>query len=1462
MWVKPHEVLLANALWVTERANLYFILQRRKGHGDRGLGSILVNTLDTVLDSSAKISPYRILHQTPNSEISYNIATATSKKEIFGNWEWLELNMMKTLCSFESEDDVTEFVMGKIESLAATEGQKKHVNENSKKFKEATMKFRHLFGMPEEEKLVNYYSCSYWKGKVPRQGWMYLSVNHLCFYSFLLGKEAKLIIRWVDVTELKKTSTMLVPESICVLVREQSYNFSMFVNITETHRIMVQLANIAVRQLLDREGFEEDQSIAERAAASGNGKKKKRKKTSTLKRDLDARERSEKYRITFRLPKTEKLDGHIQCTVWVPYDKRHVWGKLYLSQNFVCFSGQLSDPVQIVIPMREITVVEKADSSNILPNPISITTRCKITFLFGHVRDREYLVQLISDFLSKTQHHKYSNKRRSDSPGRLKSTGSLSPVTPTPSDVGSNSSSDNIEQSSSPTKDSNMSSKGSGVDLEPALATVFCRRSSEEIDPKELMKENLWSIHYQEYGRGVCMYRTSKTRELVMKGIPDSIRGEIWMIYSGAINEMASHEGYYESLLEKCMGKCNIATDEIERDLHRSLPEHPAFQSSRGIDALRRVLTAYAFRNPSIGYCQAMNIVTSVMLLYTTEEQAFWLLVSLCERLLPDYYNTRVVGALVDQGVFEDLTREYLPKIHGQLQNLGVVATISLSWFLTLFICAMPFNAAVKVVDCFFYDGAPVIFQIALRVLEANMDQLMKCNDDGEAMTVLSRYLDNIKNRDAKDPFSHHTSYMGGSAPSTPAPPIDIAELINEAYQNFSQITETMIEKMRFDQRLKVVRKLEDTTTRTIVRGVQAECKFKYDELENLFLLFKEEHMAKTYWGGNTDNGTSTTDENVYDPHKPSYEQYYADKNGFRYMFSNLCPWSFGSHAIRIADQVFRLYENSKDSVVSFKDFAVTLGIMYKGDLQEKLNLLYRLHLPPALPNAIEMDSAEVGVEATQFFETSEDTDELKIVEKEGGELNEAQKNFLDVIESVLEITVDNELMMTTAVQDHFSVDKNGNTENAEDQQETDMSQDKKGISQEYGDASSAVAGKSVDDDSGKISKPTSFPEPLVTNKPSESKSEVKDYKYYLAMYQEDNKKKSLFDKDLPPMNQAQFIQLCKTLYNMFREDENESDLYQAIAMVATLLLKMGEVGMQVKNSQQNLSKQQSTSGNSQGDVATSDDNKKAEDPYKIKNVSSLSARADSPTSIASSNATVNSGDFEKIPNYQVGSDGTSSDDGSSANSKNKEKFLKIYATGENSGSKTHSVASSDPQSPVITTPSSSNSLQDDDESFHTPTDGEHSMIFIPNVASSPRDQGLFMKEIDKRQSELTSVSVEPISADTVLVSATPTNLSGPQMTSGRHIKRVGETVDHKWTITFEQFVASMLTEEALVEFFERRRDTGPAVTNLRSKHAVERQNSIARSSQSSFIYDSPPPSPSSSSNSVFGSRKSEQKLV
>jgi hypothetical protein len=65
---------------------------------------------------------------------------------------------------------------------------------------------------------------------------------------------------------------------------------------------------------------------------------------------------------------------------------------------------------------------------------------------------------------------------------------------------------------------------------------------------------------------------------------------------SGAVHEKFAQPGYYSRMVEQSLGLKTIANDEIERDLHRSLPEHPAFQSDIGIGALRRVLSAYALR--------------------------------------------------------------------------------------------------------------------------------------------------------------------------------------------------------------------------------------------------------------------------------------------------------------------------------------------------------------------------------------------------------------------------------------------------------------------------------------------------------------------------------------------------------------------------------------------------------------------------------------------------------------------------------------------------------------------------------------------------------------------------------------------------------------------------------------------------------------------------------------------------
>ncbi|KFU98816.1 TBC1 domain family member 9B, partial [Pterocles gutturalis] len=984
---------------------------------------LLVGTLDVVLDSSARVAPYRILHQTQDSQVYWAVACGSSRKEITKHWEWLENNLLQTLSIFDNEEDITTFVKGKIHGIIAEENKNEQPQseEDPGKFKEAELKMRKQFGMPEVEKLVNYYSCSYWKGRVPRQGWLYLTVNHLCFYSFLLGKEVTLVIQWVDVTQLEKNATLLFPECIKVSTRDSELYFSMFLNINETFKLMEQLANIAMRQLLDNESFLQDKSLPK--------PRKPLKNISALKRDLDARAKNECYRATFRLPKDECLDGHTDCTLWTPFNKMHIPGQMFVSNNYICFASKAEEACHLIIPLREVTIVEKADSSSVLPSPLSISTKSKMTFFFANLKDRDFLVQRISDFLQRTPSKKPCNSGRDAPHQQMLSLGEL------------------VEEGGCLSSDALCSVVQEVPELPSSSPLAVSPTSALSNRPvnfsagEEKMKEESWNIHFFEYGRGMCMYRTAKTRELVQKGIPENLRGELWLLFSGAWNEMVTHPGYYADLVEKSMGKYNLATEEIERDLHRSMPEHPAFQNELGIAALRRVLTAYAFRNPTIGYCQAMNIVTSVLLLYCNEEEAFWLLVALCERMLPDYYNTRVVGALVDQGIFEELTREYLPQLSEKMQDLGVISTISLSWFLTLFLSVMPFESAVVIVDCFFYEGIKFILQVSLAILDANMEKLLQCCDEGEAMTILGRYLDNVVNRQSVSPPIPHLHALLTSGDDPPLE-IDIFELIKTSYEKFSNLKADDIEQMRFKQRLKVIQSLEDTAKKSVVRAVSGDIGFSIEELEELYVVFKAKYLMSCYWGNNR-AAAARRDQSL-----PYLEQYRIDMEQFKDLFISLTPWSCGAHTPVLAGRLFRLLDENRDSLINFKEFVTGMSGMYHGDLTEKLKVLYKLHLPPVVK--------------------SETINDLIVV---------AWSCFAE----------------------------------------------EKGTSPQ-------------------------------------------DYRYYLRMWAKEKESKKETIKDLPKMSQEQFIELCKTLYNMFSEDPVEQELYHAIATVASLLLRIGEVGKKFSN--------------------------------------------------------------------------------------------------------------------------------------------------------------------------------------------------------------------------------------------------------------------------------------------------------
>jgi len=934
MWISPKELLVSGPLWQTERANQNFILQRRKGRGTRGLSSLFVGTLDSVLDT--KPPPYRILYQEEGSESFLMVSACMSSTEALADWAWLESDLLPKMQDFETASETTDFVAGKIASIVATAQVESGNPGESKELRNAREKFNRVFGVSlgEEDRLVSYYSCTCWQGRVPAQGYIYLTVTHLAFYAFMLGIETKVIVRWTDVTDIQKKDGLL-QETVKVSTRSESWVFSMYNG--ECYDLIRQLANLGMRKLISEDSYHQDIDLLLKRS------KNVPKKSSFLKRDLDARKDSEAYRVRFCLPVGEKLDGRVECFLFTPFNKKYRFGTLYLSCNFACFSSHVPGLVNLVLPLKDVNCIEKSGTnanSGAKDEAIVFTMRRGgKTFIFGQVSDRDFVVEKLCELLSRLC-------GSGEDSSSITSSGSSPAFS-----IGSS-----VEGAGSPSRKID----GSAATWEPCEPLMHVFREKVDLTT-EACKEQLWEKHGGEFGTGISMYRTLETTKLITKGIPNRWRREIWMTFSGAVFDLSSQPSYYRELAGQAVVAKSLANDEIERDLHRSLPEHPAFQANNklGIEALRRVLAAYAARNPQIGYCQAMNIVSSVLLIYSSEEEAFWLLVAICERLLPDYYNTKVVGALVDQGVMDHLVLTHLPDLHAKISDLGMLHLISLSWFLTLFLSVMPYHTAVYIIDCFFYEGARVIFQLALAILSRNKDFLLDCNDEGEAMMGLNRFFQTIQ-RD--EPEAVEAGEGEG---------LLVSVLIEGALEQFQEVTAEEIERLRLVHRLKVVQHLEDSQMKNVVRSVASLGKLQDQELRALFVVIKNEQLLRC-----GRQAGDPTNQSKLDPTVPYYELYRSDQDTWAQVASLCSPWARSESWSLLVARMFKVMDTDQDGLISFRDVAALLDMMCGSEMQRKLKLLYCLHLPGVvLPGEVEEageEATEVAADAQDFFTEAE----------------------------------------------------------------------------------------------------------------------------------------------------------------------------------------------------------------------------------------------------------------------------------------------------------------------------------------------------------------------------------------------------------------------------------------------------------------------------------------------------------
>ncbi|KAK8029912.1 RabGAP/TBC [Apiospora rasikravindrae] len=286
--------------------------------------------------------------------------------------------------------------------------------------------------------------------------------------------------------------------------------------------------------------------------------------------------------------------------------------------------------------------------------------------------------------------------------------------------------------------------------------------------------------------------RSTKTKRFVRKGIPPEWRGAAWFYYAGGPAILAKHGGVYDGLLKQKAK--DVDNEAIERDLHRTFPDNIKFRSPQNssapnteaarnrnstatltvptgnaaradetemISALRRVLHAFSIYNPRIGYCQSLNFLAGLLLLFVeSEEQAFWLLNIITRVYLPGTHEMSLEGANVDLAVLMSSLRDSMPavwsKIGGELDGTDAVKPKSrrhrkgpeptrlppitlcmTAWFMSCFIGTLPIETTLRVWDVFFYEGSKTLFRIALAVFKIGENEIKSVSDPMEIFQVV-----------------------------------------------------------------------------------------------------------------------------------------------------------------------------------------------------------------------------------------------------------------------------------------------------------------------------------------------------------------------------------------------------------------------------------------------------------------------------------------------------------------------------------------------------------------------------------------------------------------------------------------------------------------------------------------------------------------------------------------------------
>ncbi|XP_033101782.1 USP6 N-terminal-like protein [Anneissia japonica] len=224
---------------------------------------------------------------------------------------------------------------------------------------------------------------------------------------------------------------------------------------------------------------------------------------------------------------------------------------------------------------------------------------------------------------------------------------------------------------------------------------------------------------------------SEKLTRRVYKGIPDSLRGNIWIRLLD-INKIKQEQPNIYEKMKKTALIMSPDIRQIDLDVNRTFRNHIMFRERYGIkqQALFNILAAYSMYNSEVGYCQGMSQIAALLLMYMNEDDAFWalhVLLTDTKHAMHGFFVPGFPKLVRFQSHHDNLLKKLMPKVKKNLDKLDIGPTLySMKWFFQCFLDRVPFPLTLRLWDCFMLDGDRVLTAMSYTLMKMHKKAMMR----------------------------------------------------------------------------------------------------------------------------------------------------------------------------------------------------------------------------------------------------------------------------------------------------------------------------------------------------------------------------------------------------------------------------------------------------------------------------------------------------------------------------------------------------------------------------------------------------------------------------------------------------------------------------------------------------------------------------------------------------------------